>query len=64
MNGESSIETYTLLCVRWIATGNFLYDAGSLKPLLCDCLKRWDGVGVGRKFQETGDICMPVADSC
>ena len=64
MKGESSIETYTLLCVRRIATGKFLCDAGSLNPLLCDCLKGWDRVGVEREFQEKGDICIPVADSC
>lgn len=61
---KSSIETYILLCVRWIATGNFLCDAGSLNPLLCDCLKGWDGVEVGKEVQETEDICMSVADSC
>ena len=29
MNRESSIETYTLPCVKQIANGKLLYDAGS-----------------------------------
>ena len=24
----------------------------------------WDGEGDGREFQEGGDICLPMADSC
>ena len=34
------------------------------KAVLCDNLKGWDGVGGGREFQEEGDICIPMADSC
>ena len=30
--------------------------------MFSDHLEQWDGVGVGREFQEGGDICM--ADSC
>ena len=29
MNGESIMETYTLLYVKEIASGNLLYDSGS-----------------------------------
>ena len=29
MNGERSMETYTLLCVKQRVNGNFLYDSGS-----------------------------------
>ena len=29
MNGESSMETYTLPCVKQIASGNLLCDSGS-----------------------------------
>ena len=29
----------------------FLYDAGSSKPVLCDNLEGWDGVGGGREVQ-------------
>lgn len=30
MNGESSINMYTLLCVKWIAGGKILYHTQSL----------------------------------
>ena len=35
-----------------------------LNLVLCDNLGGWDMVGDGREVQETGDICIPVADSC
>ena len=38
MNWESNIETYTLPCVKQIASGNLLYDAGSSNLALCDNL--------------------------
>ena len=25
---------------------------------------RWDAKGSGREFQEGGDLCIPMADSC
>ena len=51
--------------VKWIASGNLLYDSGtSRSSLLCDNLEGWDVVGGGREVQERGDICIPVADSC
>ena len=50
--------------MKYITNGNLLYDAGSSKPVLCDNLEGWDGVRGGRKFQEGGDICMPMTDSC
>ena len=31
-NGESSMETYTLRYVKWIASGNLLDDSGNLNP--------------------------------
>ena len=31
--------------------------------VLCDNLEEWDGVGDGRKVQEGGDMCIPMADS-
>ena len=30
MNGESSVEAYTLPCITLIANGNLLYDSGNL----------------------------------
>ena len=51
--------------VKWIASGNLLYDSGTSRSrLLCDNLEGWDVVGGGREVQEGGDICIPVADSC
>ena len=32
--------------------------------MLCDNLEGWFGVGGGREAQESGDICIPMADSC
>ena len=32
--------------------------------MLYETLEGWDGVGVERKVQEGGGICMPMADSC
>ena len=36
MNGESSINTYTLLCVRWIAGEKLLHNTGS--PVWCSLM--------------------------
>ena len=63
-NGESSKKTYTLPYVKHIASGNLLCDSGSSKPVFCDNLEVWGGVGGGREIQEGGDICIPMADSC
>ena len=49
--GESSIGTYALPYVKWIASGNLLYDAASSSRVLCDNLEGWDGEGGGRKVQ-------------
>ena len=35
-NRESSLEIYTLWYIKWIASGNLLYDTGNPKPRLCD----------------------------
>ena len=57
---ESSIETYTLPYVKQIANGKLLSDAGSLG--WCSMIPR--RVGVGRKIQEAGDMCIPMVYSC
>ena len=53
------METYTLLCVKQIASGNLPCDR-ELNPVLCDNLEGQDG----REVQEGRNICIPVADSC
>ena len=55
------MQTYTLLYVKQIASGNFLCDTGR-SPVLHDNLEGWDGVGDGREDPESGDTCVPVAD--
>ena len=32
--------------------------------MLCDNLEEWIGIGGGMEFQDGGDICISVADSC
>ena len=39
-----------------------MYDAGNPKPVLCDNLEGWDGLGGGREIQERGNIYKTVAD--
>ena len=53
MYGESNMETY--ITIRKIVNG---------KLGLCINLEGWDGEGDGREFQNGGDICTPMADSC
>ena len=57
-NWESGVETYTSLYVKWIASGNLLYDTGNPKPGLCDSLEGWNGEGGGREAQEGAAICI------
>ena len=33
-------------------------------PRLCENLEGWDGVGGAMEFQEGGDMCIPMTDSC
>ena len=59
MNGESSVETYTLPCVKQRVSGNLLNDSGN---------SNW-GSGTtergGREWEVGGgDISTPMADSC
>ena len=64
MNWESSMETFTLPYVKYVASGNLLSDTGSSSPVLCDDLERWDGVGGGKEIHEGGEKCIYMADSC
>ena len=47
-----------------IASGSVMYDAGSLKSVLCDNLEGWSGEGGRRGDQEGGDAYIPMANSC
>ena len=62
-NTESSLETYTLWYIKWIASGNLLYDARNSKLVLCDHLEVGDGLWGGREVQEE-DRRVPTTDSC
>ena len=66
MNGDSSMEAYTLTYVQQTASGNLLYDAGSSNQnlVLGDNLEGWDCVGDGKEVEEGGDTYIPMADSC
>ena len=63
MNWKSSIETWTLLYVKYITSGNWLYDARSSNSALWQA-QEWNGVGGRKEVQKEGDVCIPVADSC
>ena len=52
MNGESSMETYTLLYVKWIV--GICYVAQEALWVLCDNVEGWDAVGGGWEIQEEG----------
>ena len=60
---ESIIETYTLPYVKYIASLNLLYDAGSSNPVLCDNLDKWDWVEGKREVEKGGYLYIPMADS-
>ena len=61
---ESIIETYTLPYVKYIASLNLHYDAGSSNPVLCDNIEEWDWVGGKREVEKGGYLHIPMADSC
>ena len=55
--------TYITLC-KIDSQGEFAVWLRKLKQGLCINLEGWDGKGDGREFQNRGDICIPMADSC
>ena len=68
---KRSTEAYILPYVKYIASGNLLYDLGCSNPVLCEWQPRgWDGVRHGKEVQEGGDIYIyiyiytPIADAC
>jgi len=56
MNWESSVESYTLPCVKWIANGRLLYITES-STLFCDNLEEWDGIGGRRELLQGRHMC-------
>ena len=53
---ERIVCKHTLPCVKYIVSGNLLYDPGSSNPVVCDNLEGWDrlkGVGGWFKIQWT-----------
>ena len=63
MYGESNMETYIIIC-KIDSQREFAVWLRKLKQGLCINREGWDGEGDGRAFQNIGNICIPVADSC
>ena len=63
MYGKSNMETYITICKRE-SQQELAVWLKKLKQGLCINLEGWDGEGDGREFQNGGDICVPMADSC
>ena len=61
--GESNTETYVIVC-KIDSQQEFAVCLRKLKQGLCINLERQDGEGDGREFQNGGNICIPMADSC
>ena len=59
MNWESSVDTYTLPCVKQIASGNLLCNTGS--SARCSEMTWRGGTGDG-EAQEGGNIGVHIAD--
>ena len=51
---ESSLETYTLPCVKLDSQWEFALQCWELKSVLCDNLEGWDGIGGKREVQDRG----------
>ena len=67
MYEKSNMETYITIC-KVDSQQEFAVCLRKLKQGLCINLEGWDGEGDGegdgRKVQQGGDICIPIADSC
>ena len=59
-NGESSINIYTLSCVKLIVGEKLLYNTGS--PVWCSVMTQAVGWEERREAQEGEDICIITAD--
>ena len=63
MYEKSNMETYITICKidgQW----EFAVWLRKLKQGLCFNLEGLDGEEIEREFQNGGDICIPMADSC
>ena len=63
MYGKSNMEIYINIC-NIDSQREFAVWLRKLKQGLCINLEGWDGERDGRDFQDGGDICIPMADSC
>ena len=63
MYENSNVEAYITIC-KIDSQGEFAVWLRKLKQGLCVNLEAWDGEGDKREFQNGGDICIPMADSC
>ena len=63
MHGKRNTETCITMC-KTDRQQEFAVWLRKPKQGLCINLEGWDGKGDRRKFQEGGDICIPMADSC
>ena len=60
---KSNMETYITIC-KIDSQWEFAVWLRDLKQGLRINLEGWDGEGDRKEFQEEGDICIPMADSC
>ena len=63
LNGESSLEIYTLPYLNRKPVGTCGMTQKTQLGLY-DNPEGWDGVGVGKGVQGGRDICIPMVDSC
>ena len=63
MYGKSNMETYITMC-KIDSQREFAVWLRKLKQGLCINLGGWDGEGDGKEFQNGGDVCIPMTDSC
>ena len=57
------METYITIC-KIDSQWEFAVWFRKFKQVLSINLEEWDGEGDGREFQNGGDICIPMVDSC
>ena len=46
-----------------MTSASSMHEAGYAKPVLWDNPEGWGGDGGGRRVQDGGDTCIPMADS-